>query len=271
MNRPLVLLCDLDGTLVDSNAHLSQCVTDLLNGYGLPFTPAQFYEPQHFFSRAGIEKRVPIYGGTWDDVYDYALYKSGQSFDHAAFFARVEEIVHAPGVITPPRAGMAEALRTVHLWAQEEKIPLLLAAVTNGKDKEASRNINVMEKEGFSFPVIVTADDAELNGRGKPYPDPYLLAYRRLRPCLHGAAPVALTLEDSIPGHEAALAMAMQTPDTFSFYLPHHDNRPARHPLEMVLTDLDGLPEAIRMRYQEAVRAPMHPGASPQDDRHGSV
>jgi beta-phosphoglucomutase-like phosphatase (HAD superfamily) len=249
-NPPLILLCDLDGTLVDSNAHLSQCVADLLTGYGIPFSTRQFFEPQRFTAANGEARHTPLYGGTWNDVYEFALDKSAQNIGHDAFFETVENLVNRPGVVTPPRAGMVESLQALHAWARQDGIALVLAAVTNGKAKEAARNIAVMQAHGFDFPVIVTADDPELNGRGKPHPDPYLLAYRRLSALLGDVAPVAITLEDSIPGHQAALAMAEQTPHTFCFYLPHYQGREARHALEKVLMDVGCLPEEIMQLYQ---------------------
>jgi beta-phosphoglucomutase-like phosphatase (HAD superfamily) len=57
----------------------------------------------------------------------------------------------------------------------------------------------VLSRIGLPFPVVVTANDVT---RGKPDPEPYLLAARRL-----GAEPGrCLVLEDSITGVTAAEA-----------------------------------------------------------------
>jgi sugar-phosphatase len=113
-----------------------------------------------------------------------------------------------------------------------------VAVVTSGTRPLALARLAAVGIEPPS--VIVFADDVQ---RGKPDPEGYLTAARRL-----GSDPAgALVVEDAPPGIEAAKAAGMA-----AVALPSTHTREELGRADVVLDSLEGLPELLRTRFDAA-------------------
>lgn len=118
------------------------------------------------------------------------------SFDHADFARRksqtfIEDFIEH----TQPVSFVVDHLRK---HAGEKRI----GVVSGGRRSTVSKTLSVLGIDHL-IEVLVCADDTE---RGKPFPDPFLLAAQQL-----GVAPErCMVFEDGVPGVEAAKAAGMQ-------------------------------------------------------------
>jgi sugar-phosphatase len=163
------ILFDCDGVLVDSDASIYQSWSRWALHYGLD--PAQFEEMEHGRRAADTVRQLLA-----DD-----LVAEGIELIDTFELEDVTRVVAVPG------AGRLLERLPPDIWA----------VVTSGTTLLASARL---QAAGLPFPrVLVTADDVKV---GKPAPDCYLIAARRL-----GCAPAqAVVLEDSPSGIEAARA-----------------------------------------------------------------
>jgi mannitol-1-/sugar-/sorbitol-6-phosphatase len=164
------VLLDLDGTLVDSIAAVERSWVRWCREYGVD--PARL-RGLHGVTAAGVIASVL------------------PEPQRAAALARIIAIEEADidGIVVLP--GAEQLLRGL----SDARAPT--AIVTSGTRglAEARLAVTALPRP----PVVVTASDVE---RGKPFPDPWLLAARRL-----GVDPGAcLVVEDSVPGLRAARA-----------------------------------------------------------------
>jgi beta-phosphoglucomutase len=178
----LVLLFDLDGTLVDTDhLHVGAFAT-LLAESGRTLSLADY--------------RAHVMGAPNEAIFAY-LFPGEPPETHAAIADRKETLVRAAmGTLTPTR-GLPDILA----WAAERDVPC--AVVTNAPRPNAEKMLSAL---GLAdrFPVLVIGDEL---ARGKPDPLPYLTALRRL-----GAEPArAIAFEDSTSGIRAADAAGIFT------------------------------------------------------------
>lgn len=172
------LLCDLDGTLADSEPlHCTAWLTLLAEEYGLDYD-------QHWFEQwIGTSDRV---------VADYLVEEKGLAVGIDKLIeqkqSRFHDAVRREGKLFP---GVAEMLDLIG-----GEFPLAIA--TNSGREDADLMIGSTGLDRFTA-ISVTASDVE---NMKPSPDIYLLAAKRLD--LQAANCIAI--EDSGPGGEAALA-----------------------------------------------------------------
>jgi sugar-phosphatase len=201
---PAAILADLDGTLVDSVASSERAWGALARRRGLD------EEETHCFAM-GRPTRETI----------ALLVPEGERDAEQARIDR-DEVEDAGSVVAYPGA--------VELLAG----PIPIAVVTSGSTELATARLR---GAGLEPPaVLVTADRIE---RGKPDPEPFLLAAREL-----GVDPACcLALEDAPPGIESALAAGMPV---VAFRTSHPDAE-----LERATVVLDTLAEAV---------ARLHPG-----------
>ena len=174
---PQAILFDMDGLIIDSEPLWFEVETEVMARLGGTWTEADQREllgsslanaVRYFMARA----RVPA------DPAQVAEWMIG------GIVAKVRE----QGVTIMP--GAAE------LVAEVEAAGLPYALVTSSQRRFVDA---VLPQIGLRFPVVVCANDVT---RGKPDPEPYLLAARRL-----GADPgQCLVLEDSLTGVTAAEA-----------------------------------------------------------------
>ena len=173
--RAEAVLCDMDGTLVDSSAVVESMWSSFAHDHGMSerFDAIMAYSP----GRTGLDTIRRFLPELTADEQD-AIYKR---------LAR-EEIVRTAG-------RMAEIPGAAALVTALIKVGVPLALVTSAPIELMRVR---MEEAGVPIPsVVVSADDVE---RGKPGPDPYLKAAELL------GVPIAscLVLEDAASGYIAA-------------------------------------------------------------------
>lgn len=172
------LLCDLDGTLADSEPqHCSAWLDTLSEGFGLQYD-------EHWFEQ---------WIGTSDRVLSTSVIEQhGLAIDQEELIGRKQNKFHAiirkEGTAFP---GIKEALAKV-----AGKYPLAIA--TNSGRADTDVVVPALGLDEFTK-VVITATDVE---NMKPAPDIYLLAADRLGL----AAEECIAIEDSTPGGEAAKA-----------------------------------------------------------------
>jgi HAD superfamily hydrolase (TIGR01509 family) len=173
---------DLDGTLADTERQNAESVARALGRRGRPITD----EERHF-----------VIGHGWKEIYDHLAGAGGVdvAFDELVRLAGEErkQLVDDEGLDVLP--GAVEAVRLV-----AARYP---TAIVSGSSRDeiamCLRALGVTEL----FPWFVGAEDTS---RGKPAPDGYLLASRRME-----VAPAdCLVIEDSTAGIRAARAAGMR-------------------------------------------------------------
>ena len=172
------VIFDMDGTLIDSEAVVRQCMARAIAPFGRELEDAFFHQ------LIGL----PI-DRTRRMIADYC----GEAFDEAAYVARMEAAVEdmtADGI--PLKAG---AMEIVH-FLSAENVPLALATSSSraAVDRHFARH-GLLDH----FNAIRTRDDVE---NGKPHPDLIFAAAEALK------LPPArcLVIEDSYNGVRAAHA-----------------------------------------------------------------
>jgi HAD superfamily hydrolase (TIGR01509 family) len=194
-NHLQAVLWDMDGTIVDT-------------------------EPYWFAAEYAV---VAEHGDSWSDdlarsVVGFDLLDAGRfMIEHAGVRLTPHEIVELllDSVVTalkrevPWRPGARELLADVCA------VGIPTALVTMSWRRFANEVVNALPTGAFV--VSVVGDDVE---RGKPHPDPYLLAAKRLGVDITKC----LAIEDSPTGVASALAAG-----AFVLAVPHHVDVPMRH------------------------------------------
>lgn len=178
MTSYLALLCDLDGTLADTEPqHCAAWLEVLADDYGLT------YDLHWFEQWIGTSDRV---------VADWLIQEHELSVSQQEMIdgkqRRFHQLVRSAGKGFP---GVDAELAEI-----QKLYPLAIA--TNSGRKDADVVVPALGLDRFTD-VIVTATDVQ---HLKPAPDIYLLAAERLN--VHAGACIAI--EDSKPGGEAAKA-----------------------------------------------------------------
>ena len=171
---------DMDGLLVDSEGVYHRVKLAVSAEMGRQVAPAVF---------------LSMIGTTYQVSVDIMLQACGRDFDVRAFDTEVERRVSATPI--PLKAGVLELMDALDAGG------LPFALVTNSSRTAIEERVaphGVLHR----FSALVFGGEAP---RGKPHPDPYLLAAQRL-----GVRPQAcLALEDSYNGVRAAVAAGMMT------------------------------------------------------------
>lgn len=149
------IIFDMDGVLVDSMSYHAQAVNNVFDQMGLEM------DQQDIFEREG-ERTI--------DIIRFLLDKAtgnSSSFDVPSIVSRYIEEFNR---IVELRVfdGMKECLEEMH-----SKFAL---AVVSGSDRPIVNDIIMTEFPGI-FEIMISADDVT---RGKPAPDPYLMAMEKL-------------------------------------------------------------------------------------------
>jgi len=167
----------MDGTLVDTEPHWSEAQQALMTDFGLP--------------RLTPEQEEGLVGSSAHDATRF-FRGLGVPLEHDPILVRLNE--HVADLVARElawRPGAVELLRSV----REAGIPTAL--VTNS-DRSIVDAVLAWLPEGL-FTTIVTSNDVR---RGKPEPEPFLLAAERL-----GVEPGdCVVIEDSPTGLRAAVA-----------------------------------------------------------------
>lgn len=174
------LLFDIDGTLLHSDPLHFQVFRDVFAEHGVGIEEEDY--PRHILGRTN----ALIFGHFLPGKDATAL--AGEK--EARFRARL-------GGSFPPAPGLLELLD------RAEAAGWPVAAVTNGPPPNAAAMIAAIGCTD-RFPLVIAEGDF---ARGKPAPDPYLLALQRLGV----AAGEAVAFEDSLAGVASAAAAGILT------------------------------------------------------------
>jgi HAD superfamily hydrolase (TIGR01509 family) len=181
-------LFDLDGTLVDTLPMHHRAYADVLAPHGVQLSYKQYKDNAAAPGRVSIPRFVRAAGGDPDALPAVAEI-------HAAKKVRFAELMGGQPLPRLPAAAELERCAG--------RTPTALVTSANRAGAEL-----IVASQGWTevFDTIVCGDDVE---RGKPDPEPYLLAANRL-----GVAPQAcLVFEDAPEGIRAALAAGMTVVD----------------------------------------------------------
>jgi HAD superfamily hydrolase (TIGR01509 family) len=191
--RVKAVIFDMDGLMFDTERIAQTAWQHAASKFGYDF-PAETY--------AGI------IGLALPDVAQYTRTTFGANFPFDSIYLRKQELVDEWITIhgTPLKAGLLE------LMDQVERADLRMALASSSGKGIILRNLEHAGLQAERFNAIVGGDEIS---RGKPAPDIFLAASRRL-----GAMPAeCLVLEDSNTGIQAACAagmIAIMVPDMLS-------------------------------------------------------
>lgn len=182
--RPTHVICDLDGTLLDSESLYTEAAARVCARYGATFTYAVKRAVMGGDSLRGATIVVESLGLPIAPE----TYLAAREIELHALFPTLAPIPHAPRLL--------ESLRA-------RGVPVAIATSGHRAVTEAKLVYQPFLRE---VAVRVCGDDPRLS-RGKPAPDIFLLAAGEL-----GAEPArCVVLEDSVLGVRAAVAAGMQT------------------------------------------------------------
>ena len=204
LGRPYAaFLFDMDGTLINSIAATNQVWTKWANGYGLE--PQSVLRIMHGVRAVETIRRLNV---------------PGMDVQHEADLLTQAEIAATEGIVAIKGAQALLRLLPADRWAVVTSAPRELAT-------------HRLEVAGIPKPrVLVAAEDVT---RGKPAPDAYLLAARRL----DVEARSCLAWEDTRAGASAAEAAGA---DVIVISATHHEPLEIRHP---IVVDYDGMTATV--------------------------
>ncbi|MFW7215767.1 HAD family hydrolase [Enterobacter sp. BNK-22] len=169
------VLFDMDGVLIDSNPVIERAWTEAAAMYGIDISNEDIV--QHIHGQPGHYTIRALFG-------HLPLHEQNNVQNHVIYVENTAEYAPIPGV--------AKLIASLH------SAGVTVGIVTSGW-KEKIERVAAMLDISQSVSVIVERDDVE---RGKPFPDPYLVAARRL----NIPARNALVFEDSVSGVTSAVA-----------------------------------------------------------------
>jgi beta-phosphoglucomutase-like phosphatase (HAD superfamily) len=233
--KSLIMLLDIDGTLVDTDAHLSNTISRLFKKYGVDFAPAEFFQPQTFMMQGEDgsmqEKTSMLFGAGWEDTY-YCLKARNPDItvDVASFRKEIIEAVTASRDGVVPRQDVIDMILALRDECAQQGMGFTAIAVTNGALKEAKANLEIAQQAGLTVDGLISADDVQ---HRKPHPQPYYMGYTMACRNLvaqgkNPAHAIVIKLEDSPPGAISAATAAM-TYKGMCYYIPTR-NRPILMP-----------------------------------------
>lgn len=177
---------DIDGTLADSEPVHERSFYDVCGALGLPL-PEDFKDQILGFSEEAAHQWLVDHAGLGLGLRAWM----GRRQD--AYMARIDEVVAHPDATA--------------VWRSLVDLRVTLATVSNSHRRIVDANLDRLGLFG-RYESIAREDVA----RGKPAPDPYLLAAERL-----GVAPARVAvIEDSATGLAAGRAAGMSV-----FMMPH--------------------------------------------------
>lgn len=178
---PEALFFDLDGTLVDGRHDVQLALEEVLAAAGRPLSP---------------EESGHLVGRTWEDMHAWLSLRKPVPIS-VPEMARAISSTRLHNIRTRGPVALPGAPEVVARLGRER--PCVL--VTGSNRAEAESIVDALGL-GDSFRFLLCAGDAPA---GKPAPDPYLLAARRL-----GVTPsTGLAVEDSMVGIASARAAGL--------------------------------------------------------------
>jgi HAD superfamily hydrolase (TIGR01509 family) len=174
------LLLDLDGTLADSIPGLRRAYSSFLRGFSLEGSEREFQS---------------LNGPPIPQIVEFLKERHRLPGDSADLLARYEDL------LVETHRGAVPAGGGTALLARASAARWKVAVVTSSRRESATAWLS---RHGLPVDLVVGGDDV---ARGKPAPDPYLLALDRLS----AAAAMSLAVEDSRAGAAAAVAAGVPT------------------------------------------------------------
>jgi len=175
-----LVIFDSDGVLVDSEPIASRVLAEALTEIGCPHTAQQCIERYTGISMGAVMAKIEA---DWGRPLPAGFRETLRERDFAAFRAHLR-----------PMPGVTEMLRELRLSKR---------VASSGAPQKMQVTLGVTGLMRFFEPHVFSAEMVE---RGKPAPDLFLLAARRM-----GAAPEACAVvEDSVAGIQAARAAGMR-------------------------------------------------------------
>jgi beta-phosphoglucomutase-like phosphatase (HAD superfamily) len=177
LRAPDAVLFDLDGTLVDSERENVESVVLASRRWGAELTE---------------DERAFVIGHSWNEIHARIVGHHRLDVSMAALIeAAVEE---KRALVAEGYRALVGAVAAVRRLGQRSPLAVVSGA-SHGEVVDAVTSLGIVD----AFAFLMGAEDYP---RGKPAPDPYALAMRRL-----GAAPGrTVVLEDATPGILSALA-----------------------------------------------------------------
>jgi HAD superfamily hydrolase (TIGR01509 family) len=174
---PEAVLFDLDGTLVDSERENVESVVLAARRWG---------------AELSADERAFVIGHSWNEIHARIVGNHRLDVSMAVLIeAAVEE---KRALLAAGYRALAGAVDAVARLGRRSKLAVVSGA-SHGEVVDALESLGITA----AFAFVMGAEDYP---RGKPEPDPYLLAMRRL-----GAAPArTVVLEDATPGILSARA-----------------------------------------------------------------
>jgi HAD superfamily hydrolase (TIGR01509 family) len=174
---PDAVLFDLDGTLVDSERENVESVVLAARRWGAELT---------------TEERAFVIGHSWNEIHARIAGNHRLDLSMAALIeAAVEE---KRALLAAGYRALAGAVAAVRRLGRRSRLAVVSGA-SHGEVVDALQSLGIVD----AFAFVMGAEDYP---RGKPAPDPYALAMKRL-----AAAPSrTVVLEDATPGILSALA-----------------------------------------------------------------
>ena len=211
------ILFDLDGVLVESEKAHFKALEELLAQYGKP-TPKEWF--------------LPMIGMDNDESANFILKETGLSMTVQEMNDfRFENVIRILTTIGKPKQGTLELLNN----CQQQN--LRLAVASNSPPRYVHAVLDALQIKD-KFIEIVTAYDVP---EGKPAPDVYLEAARRLK--VNPAE--CIGVEDSLLGLQALIAAKMTSVAVPNPYLSVTDFGDADHVFGSLSEFNDRLPELI--------------------------
>jgi HAD superfamily hydrolase (TIGR01509 family) len=206
---PAAVIFDLDGVLVDSEAAWDQARRDLVDQVGGTWIPE------------ATKAMMGMSSGEWSRyVRDELGVPLSLDEINAAVVENIERRYRAALPLIP---GAVDAVRRL-----AERWPLGLASSSNRPIIDL-----VLEQSGLTACFVATVSSEEV-GRGKPAPDVYVEAARRL-----GVEPHAcVAIEDSSNGMRSAAAAGLKI-----VAIPNHEFPPDPDALELAAVVLESIDE----------------------------
>jgi HAD superfamily hydrolase (TIGR01509 family) len=213
---PEAILFDLDGTLVDSERENIESVVLAARRYGVEMTE---------------EERAFVVGHSWNEIHALVARNHALGVGMAELIAAAVDEKRALLAVGGYRA-LPGAVATVRRLAGRSRMAVVSGA-SRGEVLDALVGLGVMAL----FQVILGAEDY---ARGKPAPDSYALALRRLN--ASGARSIAI--EDATPGILAARAAGARVIGVRAGNFTGYDLSPA----DVVVDTLDDVTDELCAR-----------------------
>jgi HAD superfamily hydrolase (TIGR01509 family) len=211
--HPAAILFDLDGTLVDSERENVESVVLATARHGAVLSD---------------EERGFVIGHSWNEIYAMIARNHALTLSMPELIALAVEEKRALVAATGYRALPGAHAAVARLGARSKLA--VVSGASRAEVLDALTGLGILDR----FAVVLGAEDYQ---RGKPAPDPYLLALERL----DAPAAGAIAIEDATPGIVAARAAGARVIGVRAGNFAGYDLTPA----DIVVDTLDDVTDEL--------------------------